>query len=95
MVRQYQVTRIGRFIQRFKAWKQDFIDEKSRVGRYLMSECFFLADEYEVSRKAGKQTLRYRITKSKVIDLIMEGKIAVDPVLEAALKEDETRDSAQ
>ncbi len=95
MVRQYQVTRIGRFIQRFKAWKRDFIDEKSRVGRYLMSECFFLADEYEVSRKAGKQTLRYRITKSKVIDLIMEGKIAVDPVLEAALKEDETRDSAQ
>lgn len=94
VVRQYDVTRIGRFIQWLKAWKRDIIDEKSQVGRYLMSECFFIADEYEISRKAGKETLRYRITKAKVIDLIMEGKIAVGPVLEAAIKEDQARDNS-
>ena len=54
-----------------------------------MSQCFFLADEYEISKKAGKQVLRYKIAKSKVIELITDQRITVNPrVLDAALEED-------
>ena len=89
LVRRYEVTLIGKIIQRFRAWRGDTIDEQSEAGRYLMSQCLFLADEYEISKKAGKQVLRYKIAKSKVIELITDQRITVNPrVLDAALEED-------
>lgn len=89
LVRRYEVTVIGRLVHRLMLWKRDFIDEKSEVGRCLMAQCFFHADEYELSRRGGSHTLRYRIPKGKVIDLITNEQISVNPrVLEAALQED-------
>lgn len=89
LVRRYEVTFIGRLVHRLMLWKRDTIDEQSEVGRCLMAQCFFHADEYDLSLKGGRHTLRYRIPKSKVIDLITNERISVNPrVLEAALQED-------
>ncbi|GEM_PF-1210238 len=89
LVRQYEVTPAGRIIDLLKTWRRDTIDEESEVGKYLISQCFFWAGEYELSKKFGKKKLHYRIEKSKVIDLIVDGKIEFNPrILEFAIKED-------
>jgi len=89
IVYRYKVTLIGRIVMLLRSWKRDTIDENTEVGRYLMSQCISQADEYELSKKFGRQILRYRIAKNKVIDLIMEQKISINPrVLEVALEED-------
>ena len=89
VVRQYEVTHIGRVVHLLRTLKRDTIDERSEAGKYLMAKCFFLSDEYELSKKGDKQILSYRISRKKAIDLIADAKITVNPhVLEAALKED-------
>ena len=89
LIRRYEVTLIGRLVYRLMLWNRDFIDEQSEAGRCLMAQCFFRADEYELSCKGGRQTLRYKISKSKLIDLIANDQIKINPcVLEAALQAD-------
>jgi hypothetical protein len=89
VVHQYQVTHIGRIVHLLRALKKNMIDENSEAGKYLMAQCFFFSDEYELSKRGGKQTLNYCISAEKVIDLISNAKITVNPhVLETALKED-------
>lgn len=85
----YEVTALGRIVQRLKDMKGSFVDESSEVGRCLMSRCFFLGEDFEVSRKRGKDTLRYRISKDRLINLIADGQIDVNlRMLETALDED-------
>ena len=89
VVRRYEVTIIGRIIQILRGLKNDSVDERSELGKYLLSQCFFGADEFEISRKGGKDTLRYRISKNRLVDLITDGRINVNPrVLETAIEED-------
>jgi hypothetical protein len=89
VVLRYEVTHVGRIVQQLKSWKRDTVDEQSAVGKWLMSQIFFFADEYELSSRAGKHILRYRISKNKIIELIVSEKIAVNPrMLEVALEED-------
>ena len=89
-VRQYDITLIGRIVQRLMAWNRESIDEQSQVGQYL----FFKVSsdpsfEFKIFYKAGKQIFSYRIAKSKVIDLIKEGKIECDyKVLNLLLEKD-------
>lgn len=89
LVNSYEVTSIGKIVQRLKDMKGYAIDDRSEVGRCLLYHCFFHADEYELSRKGGRETLRYSISKNRVIDLITEGRINVNfRVLEKAMNED-------
>ncbi len=89
-VRQYDITLIGRIVQRLMAWNRESIDEQSQVGQYL----FFKVSsdpsfEFKTFYKAGKQIVSYRIAKSKVIDLIKEGEIECDyKVLNLLLEKD-------
>jgi hypothetical protein len=83
------VTIIGKIIQHLRDLKGDSVDERSELGRCLLSQCFFLADEFEMSRKSGKDTLRYRISKNRLVDLIADGRISMNPrVIETAIEED-------
>lgn len=89
IVRHYEVTIIGKIIQHLRDLKGDSVDERSELGRCLLSQCFFLADEFEMSRKSGKDTLRYRISKNRLVDLIADGRISMNPrVIETAIEED-------
>ncbi|MFH1008829.1 MAG: hypothetical protein V1800_15245 [Candidatus Latescibacterota bacterium] len=89
LVQQYDITEIGRIVQSLNAGKQDTIDERSEVGSYLMSKCFFHAEEYELSMHAGTQKLHYRINRDKITELITDGKIPINlRMLQVALEED-------
>jgi len=88
-VRHYTVTTLGRIIDRLRSWARGFIDESSETGKYLMSSCFFYAESYELSKERSTQTLRYRISTEKLIELLSEDRISINAnVLEAALAED-------
>ena len=92
LVRRYEPSATGRIILRMLEITSEFLDERSETGRYLLHECFFHADEYEISRKGSRNVLRYRIQKQKVVDLISDEIIVVNErVLEAALDEDRKR----
>jgi hypothetical protein len=88
-IKRYEVTTKGRIIQYIRDLKVDFIDERSELGRNLLLHCFFLADEFEVSRKNGKDTLRFRITKNRLENLLVTERINANyRVLKTAIEED-------
>jgi len=88
-VRRYKVTTIGTIIQYIRDLKADYVDERTELGRYLLSHCFFLADEFEISRKSGKDILRFRITKNRLETLLIDRRINVNySVIKTAIEED-------
>lgn len=90
IVRRYEVTPIGRIVQRLKERRGDFLDERSELGRCLLLQCLPYADEVELGLKGGRTMLRYRMSKPRLIDLLSEGRITVSArVVEAALDADE------
>jgi hypothetical protein len=93
-VRQYNITPIGRIIQRLMAWNRDTIDGHSEVGQYLFMKLFSYID-YEVIRKDGKQIVLYRIAKRKVIDLIKDNKLDINVSAFELLLEDDIKRSEQ
>lgn len=94
-VRQYEVTLIGRFVQRLKTWKRDIIDRESVVGKCLMGWLCDYASEFGATWKEGKQTFHYSITKNELIKLIEGGSITFEPevleFLEALIEKDNAR----
>jgi len=87
-VQKYEVTKLGEIIQQLQRLGNKSINEKSEVGKYLMSQCFFYGNSYEL-RKHNEQHSLCQILTEKVIELILEEKIIVNPqVLEAALYQD-------
>ncbi len=91
-IRRYEVTDLGLVVQQLKSIGGEWIDETSCVGKYLLWDCFFLADEYEISKKGGRELLRYRMSKNKLIHLIVEQKIKVHSrVLQAAIDADSNK----
>lgn len=95
MVRQYEVTPIGQFIQRLMAWKRNTIDRQSVVGKCLMGWLCDYASEFRATWEEEKQTFRYSITKNKLIELIESGSITFEPevleFLEALIEKDNAR----
>ena len=88
-VRRYEVTIIGRIIQRIRDFRAESVDERSELGRCLLSQCFFLADEFELSRKRGQDILHFRISKERLADLIESGRVTVNTrIIETAIEED-------
>ena len=88
-VQKYEVTRLGEIVQKLQGLGNKSINEKSEIGKYLMSQCFFYGNSYELSKHNEQHTLRYQILIETVIELILEEKITVNPqVLEAALYQD-------
>jgi hypothetical protein len=92
IIKRYEVTIIGRIIQRLRGMNREMVDEQCEVGKYLLSQCIFFAEEFEMSRKSGRDTLRFRISKERLVDLLASGRISVNHrMMETALKEDEKR----
>jgi len=88
-VRRFEITIIGKIIHYIKNMKADAVDEKSELGRCLLAQCFFLADEFELSRKRGQDILHYRISKDRLAVLIESGQITVNSrIIEIAIEED-------
>ena len=88
-VRRFEITIIGKLIHYIKSLKADSVDERSELGRCLLAQCFFLADEFELSRKRGQDILHFRISKDRLADLIESGRITLNSrIIEIALEED-------
>ncbi len=88
-VRVYRMTTLGRCLQRIEGLPASSIDETSVLGQFLMSACFFHADEFEISRRNGKNAFLYRISKQRLIELLSEEKVRVNlKMLATALDED-------
>jgi hypothetical protein len=88
-VRSYRLTPLARLLQRVETLPTSTIDESTILGQYLMHACFFHAEEFEMSRKGGRERLHYRISKQRIIDLLADERIRVNAkVLLAALDED-------
>ncbi|HQP56930.1 MAG TPA: hypothetical protein PLN83_12535 [Syntrophorhabdus sp.] len=88
-VRRFEITIIGKIIHYIKSTKDDSVDERSELGRCLLAQCFFLADEFELSRKRGQDILHFRISKDRLADLIESGQITVNSrIIEIAIEED-------
>ncbi len=88
-VRRFEITIIGKIINYINGLKADFVDERSELGRCLLSQCFFLADEFELIRKKSQGFLHYKISKDRLVDLIENGRIAVNTrIIEVAIEED-------
>lgn len=88
-VRAYRMSPLGRCLQRIEDILEAYIDETTSLGQYLMHACFFHAEDHEVSKRQDIDALKYRISKRRVLNLLVEGKIKVSTrVLAAALDED-------
>jgi hypothetical protein len=88
-VRAYRLTPLARCLQRIEALPCKNLDETSVLGQYLMHACFFHAEDFEISRKQGKEALRYRISKQRLLELLSDEKIRVNTkIVLAALDED-------
>lgn len=87
--RAYRLTPLGRCLQRIEALPSQTIDQTTTLGQYLMFACMFHADEYELSRKRGKETMRYSISKRRLLDLLANHEIRVSSrMLATSLDED-------
>jgi hypothetical protein len=88
-VRVYRLTPLARCLQRIEELPWQTIDETTALGQCLLHACFFYAEDYELSKKQGKETLKYRISKRRLLDLLVEEKIRVSvKMMAAALDED-------
>ena len=88
-VRAYRMTSLARSLQRIEEFPGTTVDETSVLGQYLMHACIFHAEEYELSRRDGRETVHYRISKQRLLDLLSEEKIRVNlKMLATALDED-------
>lgn len=92
IVGRYEVTWLGRLLQRLRALPGDSIDERSEVGRYLFRDCYDLADESDTVRRKGAVSRRYKISKSRLFDILADEKIPLNTkVLETCVEEDEKK----
>jgi len=88
-VRRFEISTIGKIIHYIKHMKADAVDERSELGRCLLAQCFFLADEFELSRKRGQDILHFRISKDRLADIIESGQITVNTrIIDIAIEED-------
>ena len=89
-VRRFEITLLARLLQRLRALPGEVIDERSEVGRYLFRDCFDIADESEVLKRRGMVSRRFRMSKSRLCDLVADQRIPVNPrVLDACITEDD------
>ena len=87
-VRNIKLTSLARFLRRIEDMPCMYFDETTPLGQYLMAGCFSHAEDRELSCRQGQHTLRYRISKQRLIKLLEEGNIQVNmQVLQAAIDE--------
>ena len=89
-IRRFEITLLARLLQRLRTLPGEVIDERSEVGRYLFRDCFDLADDSEVLKKRGAVSRRYRMSKTRLCELVAEQRISVNPrVLDVCIAEDD------
>ena len=88
-VRRFEITQLARLLQRLRSLPGEVIDERSEVGRYLFGDCFDIADESDVVRRKGQLSRRFRMSKSRLCELISDQHIKVNTrVLDVCISED-------
>ncbi len=89
LINRYEITIIGQLFKYLDQWKNEYIDDRTEVGKYLMSECFRHCEDYQIIQQGANRKICYKILKQKLINLLVTNKIDFNPrVLKIALEED-------
>ena len=88
--RKFEITLLGRVVEKLRKRRGAVVDERSHLGQYLMHYCLPFADDWGVGKKSGRENVGYQMPTDQVIKLLEEEKIRPSAkVMNAALEEDE------